>query len=72
VTDLRRLRADRRTGEVREMNDDELIEHALSWAVDMLRARDEMNAAVHCTAVRYSPVTQLVLDAHVLAVKRLS
>jgi len=70
TTDLTRLRQDRLTGQIRQMSDDELIEHALSWALDMLKARDQMNAAVHCTPVRYSPVTQLAWDAHTIAVRR--
>jgi hypothetical protein len=70
--DLRRVRTDRSTGKLREMTDDELIEHALSWAADMLLARDEMNAAVHTTHVRLSPITQIVTDARDIARSRLA
>lgn len=37
--------------------EDELITDAMEWALSMLIARDEMNAAVHCTETRLSPVT---------------
>jgi len=43
--------------------EDEMITDALEWAVAMLVARDEMNAAVHCGPVRLSPVTVRVRTA---------
>lgn len=39
---------------------------ALLWATEMFRARDEMNAKVHCAPIRYSPITercQMAFDA---------
>jgi hypothetical protein len=71
MSDILRLREDRRTGKLREFSDDEIIEHALSWAVDMLTERDKMNAAVHCQHPRLSPITELVLGAHRIAEKKL-
>jgi hypothetical protein len=70
--DLRRVRTDRSSGKLREMTDDELIEHALSWAADMLTARDEMNAAVHMMHVRLSPITEIVAVARDVAKSRLA
>jgi hypothetical protein len=72
MSDILRLREDRQTGKLREFSDDEIIEHALSWAVDMLTERDKMNAAVHCLPPRLSPITELVLAAHRIAVKNLT
>jgi len=37
--------------------EEEFITDGLEWALAMLVARDEMNAAVHCVPVRLSPVT---------------
>lgn len=42
---------------------DEFITDGLEWAYAMLLARDEMNAAVHCTVVRLSPATVRVRTA---------
>lgn len=33
-------------------------DEALLWAWEMFKARDEMNAKVHCAPVRYSPITE--------------
>ena len=72
ITKLDRIRADRRTGILREMNDDELIEQALSWALDVLIYRDHMNAAVHVASLRLSPVTKLVQLSWKIAAARVS
>jgi len=72
MSDILRLREDRQTGQLREFSDDEIIEHALSWAVDMLTERDKMNAAAHCQQPRLSPITELVLSAHHIAEKNLT
>ena len=45
---------------------------ALTWAKQMLYARDEMNAKVHCAPLRLSPITERVimaLEAYAQAVK---
>ena len=39
------------------------IRTALDEAVRFFTNRDEMNAAVHCSEVRWSPVTELVVSA---------
>jgi hypothetical protein len=36
---------------------------ALTWAIEMLEARDVMNAKVHCAPVRYSPLTARCREA---------
>jgi len=36
---------------------------ALQWANEMFTARDEMNAKVHCSPVRLSPITERVKQA---------
>ena len=33
---------------------------ALRWAYEMFKARDEMNAKVHCAPIRLSPITERV------------
>jgi hypothetical protein len=32
----------------------------MRWAKEMLLARDEMNAKVHCAPVRLSPITERI------------
>jgi len=34
-----------------------VMKEALVWATEMFHARDEMNAKVHCSPVKWSPVT---------------
>lgn len=36
---------------------------ALRWAYEMFKARDEMNAKVHCAPIRLSPITERVKQA---------
>jgi hypothetical protein len=45
------------------------IEEALSWADDFFEARDEMNAQVHCSPIRYSPITERVMAARAMLVE---
>lgn len=52
--------------------DDELITHGLEWAYELLTRRDEMNAAVHCSPVRWSESTVAVRTALGLWRARLS
>jgi len=38
--------------------DPNVIIESLQWAYEMLYARDEMNAKVHCAPIRLSPITE--------------
>ncbi len=44
-------------------SDDEFITDGLEWAFEALLRRDQMNAAMHCTPARLSPVTISVRSA---------
>ena len=39
------------------------MREALQWCDEMLTARDEMNAKVHCAPLRLSPITERVKQA---------
>ena len=52
------------TAEIYELKRQLLIaQEALVWCKEMLFARDEMNAKVHCAPVRLSPITERVIQA---------
>ena len=40
-----------------------VAQEALCWACEMFVARDEMNAKVHCSPVRFSPITERCIKA---------
>lgn len=50
-------------GPVGLLGDLETVRRALAGAREMMTRRDEMNAAVHLAPVRYSPVTEVVVEA---------
>lgn len=52
--------------------DDEFITDGLEWAVEALIRRDQMNAAMHCGPVRWSPVTNAARVALVKHRQRLT
>lgn len=41
----------------------DIATEALQWCKEMLFARDEMNAKVHCAPLRLSPITERVMQA---------
>ena len=40
-----------------------LIDDALAWALIHFEAQDRANAAIHCSPVRYSPITFRLAEA---------
>ncbi len=43
-----------------EQHELKIIQEALVWAYEMLWARDNMNAKVHCSPIRLSPITERI------------